>query len=108
MRLRRLHDRQREQLAELAILNERLAGNQSPAARRRIEWLKIRRKEWEQIYNYITKRDAAVSLALIEEANSQASETSASEILARPESWNLASQSFIDLAQRVSFVCEGC
>lgn len=73
VRVRKLDDRQREQLAELAILNERLAGNQSPAARRRIEWLKLRRKEWEQIYNYVTKRDAAVSLAMIEEANRQAS-----------------------------------
>ena len=69
MRVRKPHDRQREQLAELAVLNERLAGNQSLAARRRIEWLKIRRKEWEQIYNYVTKHDAAVSLAIIEEAN---------------------------------------
>ena len=72
MRVRNPHDRQQEQLAELAILNERLAGNQSLAARRRIEWLKTRRKEWEQIYNYITKQDAAVSLAIIEEANRQA------------------------------------
>ncbi|KAK9803468.1 hypothetical protein WJX73_005184 [Symbiochloris irregularis] len=73
VRVRKLDDRQREQLAELAILNERLAGNQSPAARRRIEWLKHRRKEWELIYHYVSKRDAAVSLALIEEANRQAS-----------------------------------
>ncbi len=64
-------------MAELAIINERLAGNQSLAARKRIEWLKVRRKEWEQIYNYITKQDAAVSLALIEEANRQVGFTQA-------------------------------
>lgn len=71
VRVRNLPDRQRDQLAELAVLNERLAGNKSTAVRRRIEWLKTRRKEWEQIYNYITKQDAEVSLAIIEEANKQ-------------------------------------
>ena len=53
------------------MLNERLAGNSASAARRRIEWLKLRRKHWKQIYEYVTTQDAAITLAMIEEASQQ-------------------------------------
>ena len=73
VRLRqKVDERQQEQFAELAVLNERLAGNSASAARRRIEWLKLRRKHWKQIYEYVTKQDAAITLAMIEEASQQA------------------------------------
>jgi hypothetical protein len=36
---------------------------------RRLEYLKTRRKHWEEIYNYVTKQDAAATLSMIEEAN---------------------------------------
>ena len=80
------------------MLNERLAGNPSYVARRycspfqpahqdaqalwteclswdvpcrRIEWLKVRRKHWKHIYEHVTKQDAAITLAMIEEASQQ-------------------------------------
>lgn len=73
VRVRNLSWRQAQQLAELTVLNERLAaGNEGPsviAARKRIEWLRARRRVWERIYKYVTKQDAAATLAVIEDAN---------------------------------------
>ncbi|KAK9835226.1 hypothetical protein WJX81_007254 [Elliptochloris bilobata] len=75
VRVRNLSWRQAQQLAELTVLNERLAaGNEGPtviAVRKRIEWLRARRRVWERIYNYVTKQDAAATLAVIEDANSK-------------------------------------
>lgn len=72
LRIRQKTDeRQQEQFAELAVLNERLAGNSSSAARRRIEWLRVRRKHWRLIFEHVTKQDAAITLAMIEEASQQ-------------------------------------
>lgn len=70
VRVRRTEDRQLDELLELAVLNERLSGNM-PAweARRRLEYLRLRRKNWERIYEYITKTDAVATLAAIEEAS---------------------------------------
>ena len=76
VRVRNLTWRQAQQLAELTVLNERLAAGSRAssviAVRKRIEWLRARRHVWERIYNYVTKQDAAATLAVIEDANSKA------------------------------------
>ncbi len=69
MRIRSAEDRKLEELVELTVLNERLNGRPSWAVRRRLEYLKLRRRNWEAIYHYITETDAVATLALIEEAN---------------------------------------
>lgn len=69
VRLRHSTDRQMSQLADLALLNERLAGNESWEIRQKLEHLKSKRKNWEFIYEYVTKLDATATLARIEEAN---------------------------------------
>ena len=71
IRVRNLSDRQMEQLGELVVANERLAGRPVPKARKRVEFLKRRREVWEQIYNYFTKEQAAATLSTLEEANRQ-------------------------------------
>lgn len=73
IRMRSVDERQRGQLAELAVLNERLAGRQSWQIRQKLEHLKSRRRIWELIYEYVTKRDAIASLEMIEEANNKVS-----------------------------------
>lgn len=69
VRLRRPVDRQREQLADLAVLNDRLAGRAGWQIRRRVEFLRTRRRNWEQIYKQLASNDTATTLAMIEEAN---------------------------------------
>ncbi|KAF5831455.1 hypothetical protein DUNSADRAFT_13130 [Dunaliella salina] len=69
-----LESRKHDELLELVVLNERLAGRESWEARRRLEYLKKRRSNWEAIYNYITTSDAAATLELVEEANHRVSE----------------------------------
>ncbi len=69
IRVRTITDRQRNQLAELAVLNERLAGRDVTETRKRIEYLKGKRRTWEAIYQYLTRTEAAATLAAIEEAN---------------------------------------
>ncbi len=59
-------------LGELACLNERLAGRKPHEARQRVEWIQRRRRNWELIYEYVTKTDAAVTLSIIEAANAKA------------------------------------
>jgi chlorophyllide a oxygenase len=72
VRVRTISQRAKDDLVELAVLNERLHGDVSPwEARSRLELLRKKRKNWEHIYNYVTKADAAATLALIEEANEQ-------------------------------------
>lgn len=39
-----------------------------PQARKRLDYLKCRRQQWEAVYEYVTKTDAAATLATIEEA----------------------------------------
>lgn len=74
VRVRTIAQRQKDDLVELAVLNERLHGEINPwEARSRLELLRKKRKNWEHIYNYVTKADAAATLALIEEANEQVS-----------------------------------
>lgn len=68
--MRSSQNRAHQQLVDLAVLNERLAGgNGYPwEARKRLEYLQSRRQQWEAVYEYITKTDAAATLASIEEA----------------------------------------
>lgn len=72
VRVRTIAKRQMDDLVELAVLNERLTGTHDPwDVRNRLELLRTRRKNWEHIYNYVTKQEAAATLDLIEEANQQ-------------------------------------
>lgn len=65
-----LESRKHDELLELVVLNERLSGEHSPwETRRRLEYLKKQRSNWEAIYNYMTTTDAAATLELVEEAN---------------------------------------
>jgi chlorophyllide a oxygenase len=74
VRVRTIAQRQVNDLVELAVLNERLSGETEPwEARNRLELLRKKRRNWEHIYNYVTKADAALTLELIEEANQQVS-----------------------------------
>lgn len=72
VRVRTIARRQMDDLVELAVLNERLSGAHDPwEARNRLEMIRTRRKNWEHIYHYITKQEAAATLDMIEEANEQ-------------------------------------
>jgi chlorophyllide a oxygenase len=72
VRVRTISQRAQDDLVDLVVLNERLSGETNPwEARTRLELLRKKRKNWEHIYNYVTKADAAATLALIEEANEQ-------------------------------------
>lgn len=73
IRVRNASDRQKNLLAELTLLNERLAGNESWEIRQKLEHLKCKRKNWALIYEHVTKQDASATLARIEEANLKAS-----------------------------------
>lgn len=57
------------------MVNERLAGNESCDARAKIEFLQTRRRNWEQIFDYVTRQDVAATLAVIEEANKKVAHT---------------------------------
>ncbi|GIL55475.1 hypothetical protein Vafri_11035 [Volvox africanus] len=75
VRIRTKDSRQLDELLELAVLNERLAGRLEPwQARQKLEYLRKRRKNWERIFEYVTKQDAAATLAMIEEANRKVEE----------------------------------
>jgi hypothetical protein len=65
--------RRRALLGELAMLNERLSGGKPHEVRQRVEWIALRRRNWELITDYVTRTDAAVTLSLIEAANAKAS-----------------------------------
>lgn len=62
-------ERQKDQLADLAVLNERLSATGQPwTARKRLEYLKKQREQWEAITEHVTRSDAAATVAIIEEA----------------------------------------
>ena len=70
VRVRSTGTRQLDELVELAVLNERLAGHLEPwQARRKLEYLRKERRNWERIFEYVTKQDAAATLTVIEEAS---------------------------------------
>jgi chlorophyllide a oxygenase len=57
------------EMLDLAVLNERLAGNLEPwEARAKLEYLKMRKQNWELAYEYITRAEVTATLAIIEEA----------------------------------------
>lgn len=69
VRVRNSETRKMDEMLELAVLNERLAGTMTPwEARRKLEYLKMRRRNWERVYAYITEQEVTASLELIEEA----------------------------------------
>jgi chlorophyllide a oxygenase len=71
VRVRTSRDRARDQIADLAVLNERLAGKgpmQAADVRKRLEYLKKRRRNWELVYQHVTRADALCTLGAIEEA----------------------------------------
>jgi chlorophyllide a oxygenase len=73
VKARTCKQRNMEELVELAVLNERLAGELQPwEARNRLEYLRLYRKNWEAIYDYITETEVTATLAVIEEANRKA------------------------------------
>ena len=64
--------RRRALLGELAMLNARLSGGKPHEVRQRVEWIALRRRNWELITDYLSRTDAAVTLSLIETANAKA------------------------------------
>jgi chlorophyllide a oxygenase len=79
VRVRSAADRARDQLGDLAVLNARLAGagpaaprraagEDAAAVRRRVDYLKRRRRSWELVTAYVTRQDALCTLAAIEDA----------------------------------------
>lgn len=79
VRVRSADSRRREELLELAVLNERLAGANPVEVRKRLEHLRRKTRNWEFIYNYITKEEATATLAAIEAANLKAEEVLSEE-----------------------------
>lgn len=69
IRYRRPENRCPDQLLELTVLNERLLGSSPWEVRRKVEYLKKRQENWDLVYEYIVKREAAATLMTIEEAN---------------------------------------
>jgi len=80
MRVKRVRDRKVDQLADLAVVNERLAGGKEPwAARHRLEYLQQQRQQWEGVVEYLTRTDAAATMATIEEACQKVNEALSEE-----------------------------
>ncbi|KAL6768792.1 CAO1A [Auxenochlorella protothecoides x Auxenochlorella symbiontica] len=74
VRVRKARDRARDQLADLAVMNERLMhGDDARAAaiRQRLDYLRRRRLAWEMVYDVVIRDDALCTLSVIEEANSR-------------------------------------
>lgn len=101
VRMRQSSDRQKSLLAELALVNERLAGKESWEIRQKLEHLKSKRKNWEFIYEYVTKLDATATLARIEEANTKVQELLSEEAQERTSVADLQHQ-LVDLQAEVS------
>lgn len=69
VRVRTAETRKMNEMLDLAVLNERLAGRLAPwEARSKLEYLKMRKKHWTKAYEYITKQEVTATLAVIEEA----------------------------------------
>jgi hypothetical protein len=68
VRVRMPCDRGKEQLGELTVLNERLAGHQAWQARKRVEYLKGKRQAWESVYEVACKHDTSMTLNSLETA----------------------------------------
>jgi chlorophyllide a oxygenase len=105
VRVRSVEDRMLDELLELAVLNERLAGSsglQPWQIRARLERIKMKRRNWEAIYHYITQTDAVATLGVIEELNAKV-EILSSDLLKMPTSLP-GSRCFLQLVVLVYFV----
>ena len=80
VRVRTAADKARLQLADLAVLNERLAKLDSTnaadreeviKARKRVEFMKRSRKTWAMVYDYLMDNDVDCTVDAIEEANAK-------------------------------------
>lgn len=60
--------RGKDQIGELAVLNERLAGQESWQIRKRVDYLKSKRQAWAGIVNSVVQEDVALTLSSIEQA----------------------------------------
>eukprot|EP00887_Chlorella_sp_A99_P007345 scaffold2.g7345.t1 len=77
VRVRSAADKARSQLADLAVVNERLSGSDDTEAaeiRNRLEFLRRRRRNWELVYQVVTRQEALCTLEAIEEANRKVEE----------------------------------
>jgi chlorophyllide a oxygenase len=75
VRVRQARDRAKDQLADLAVLNSRLAGDDEARViqtRQKLDYLKNQRHNWELVFQMITTQDAQCTLDLIEEASAKA------------------------------------
>lgn len=75
VRVRQARDRAKDQLADLAVLNSRLAGDDEARViqtRQKLDYLKNQRHNWELVFQIITNQDVQCTLDLIEEANAKA------------------------------------
>ena len=63
--------KQLEQLADLAVVNERLAGGSGPQARARVDFLRGRRRLWARVYDVVTRSDVGATLDAIERATGE-------------------------------------
>ncbi|PNH08700.1 Chlorophyllide a oxygenase, chloroplastic, partial [Tetrabaena socialis] len=93
VRVRTQDSRQLDELVELAVLNERLSGRLEPwQARQKLEYLRKRRKNWELIFEYVTKQDAAATLSMIEDASRKVEEALSDEARERSAVGDLRDQ----------------
>ncbi|KAG1656474.1 hypothetical protein FOA52_005633 [Chlamydomonas sp. UWO 241] len=75
-----LQRRKMDQLLEQAVMNAKLSGRTDPwEARQRLEYLKIRRKNWSLVYEYVTKLDVSATLEVIEDAYAKVEATLSAE-----------------------------
>jgi hypothetical protein len=68
VRVRQANDRAKQQLGELALLNETLLGEDSWRIRKKVEYLKSKRKAWEGVYNAACKQEVSLTVAHLESA----------------------------------------
>jgi chlorophyllide a oxygenase len=68
VRVRQAGDRAMSQLGELALLNESLMGQETWKIRKKVEYLKSKRKAWEGVYNAACKQEVSLTVAHLEEA----------------------------------------
>ena len=64
-----LESRKHDELVELVVLNERLAGGRAHLVRQKLDWLRRKTSNWEYIYQYISTCDGRATLQAVEEAN---------------------------------------
>lgn len=68
VRVRQANDRAKQQLGELALLNETLMGQDSWRIRRKVEYLRSKRQAWEGVYNAACKQEVSLTVAHLEAA----------------------------------------